>query len=78
MIAPHAILAKDETHPIPDVDVCDIQGERKDGGRDLVIVVARPMKADERSQRRLVEKIRGYLAFLSGLGPASVGARSRI
>ena len=53
----------DASHPIPYVNVLDIRGDRKDGGIDLVIVVAPPLKADERSIRRVVQKMRNYLGF---------------
>lgn len=61
------IFAKDDTHPIPDLDVCDVDVKRKDGGHDLYLVIASPLNADERSQHRLIEKISRYLGFLAGL-----------
>jgi hypothetical protein len=78
MAASNSIFVKDDTHPIPDLEVCDVHGVRKDGGHDFVIVIASPLDADERSQRRLLEKIGRYLECLSGLGSASTSARSRI
>ncbi len=72
------ILAKDDLHPIPDLDVCDVHAELKDGGHELVLVIASPLSADERSQRRLMKKIDHYLSFLSGLGEVPVGAAKRI
>ena len=52
----------DPEHPIPDLGVIDVVGERNDGGKDLVIVIAREIPGDEYSQKRLIQKIRNYLA----------------
>ena len=57
-------LEADPDHPVPNVDVCDIHGARKDGGDDLIVVIASPMDASSRSQRRLIEKLGRYLQFL--------------
>ncbi len=65
MTATVDILADDPSHPIPKVDVCDIRGERKAGGADLVVVVAAPLQDDERSRRRVIQKIRNYLGYIS-------------
>ncbi|HET6628417.1 MAG TPA: hypothetical protein VFG91_01450, partial [Woeseiaceae bacterium] len=54
----------DEQHPIPDPSVIDIHGMRKGGGSDLVIVVASPLEANERSLRRLLRKLEVYLTFV--------------
>src|ERR1700688_2535714 len=54
----------DPTHPIPSVTALDIHASKRGGGADLVIVVASPLRADERSQKRLLEKIELYLRFL--------------
>jgi hypothetical protein len=67
MDASHDIFAKDDSHPIPDLDVIDVHGERKDGGHDMVIVIVSALMADERSQRRLLEKIARYLKAIAGL-----------
>jgi hypothetical protein len=72
------IFAKDDTHPIPDLTVCDVHGERKDGGHDLVVVIATPMQADRRSQERLIEKIARYLDFLASYDVPPAGAKNRI
>ncbi|MGS0998773.1 hypothetical protein [Rhodanobacter sp. UC4451_H18] len=55
----------DPTHPIPYLGTLDVMATKKDGGADLVIVVASPLMADERSQNRLLEKMEGYLSFIS-------------
>jgi hypothetical protein len=72
------MFAKDDGHPIPDLDVVDVHGELKDGGHDLVIVIASPLQADHRSQLRLREKVSRYLGFLAGLGDMPAGASKRI
>ena len=55
----------DPSHPIPSLTSLDIQAIKIGGGSDLVIVVASPLEADERSQRRLLSKIEIYLGFLA-------------
>lgn len=55
----------DPSHPIPSLTSLDIQVVKKTGGSDLVIVIASPLSADERSQRRLLDKIDIYLGFLT-------------
>ncbi len=54
----------DETHPIPNLDVIDVNGIRRGGGSDLVIVIAEPLAAEERSLRRLHKKVEVYLGFI--------------
>jgi hypothetical protein len=54
----------DPSHPIPSIYALDVEGVKKTGGSDLVIVVASPLMADERSQRRLLDKIKVYLKYL--------------
>jgi hypothetical protein len=54
----------DPAHPIPYLGALDVMSIKKGGGADLVIVVASPLMADERSQNRLLEKIEGYLSFI--------------
>ena len=58
-------LADDPSHPIPAVGVCDVRGVRKTGGADLVVVVASPLRNDERSRRRVVQKVRNYLGYIA-------------
>ena len=53
--------SEDESHPIPNLTVIDIVGKRRDGGVDLVIVIASPLSADARSIFRLSRKLDGYL-----------------
>jgi hypothetical protein len=55
----------DLAHPIPYLGALDVMATKKDGGADLVIVVASPLMADERSQNRLLEKMEGYLSFIN-------------
>ena len=54
----------DPTHPIPSVSAIDIHAVKNDGGSDLVIVIASPLLFDERSQKRLLDKIDLYLQFI--------------
>ena len=59
------MYADDDTHPIPSIDNLDILAELRGGGAKLVIVIATPLQADERSQRRLLKKIENYLEYIS-------------
>ena len=52
---------EDASHPIPNLTVIDIVGKRRDGGVDLVVVIASPLSADARSIFRLSRKLDGYL-----------------
>ena len=58
------IYANDDAHPIPAVDVCDIEAGLKTGGADLVIVIASPMEDDMRSRMRLMKKFEYYLGYI--------------
>jgi len=55
----------DANHPIPSLSVVDVHAVKKGGGADLAIIVASPLMADEYSQTRLLNKIEGYLGFIS-------------
>lgn len=55
----------DETHPIPNIDVVDVNTVKKGGGSDLFIVVATPLSGDQRSLKRLLRKVERYLEFLN-------------
>jgi hypothetical protein len=55
----------DPEHPIPSLSGLDIVARRKAGGVDLGIVIATPLDADERSQRRLLDKLELYLRFIT-------------
>jgi hypothetical protein len=57
------LYSADPSHPIPDLDVVDINTVRKGGGSRLTIVIADPLAGDRRSLSRLVEKIGRYMAF---------------
>ncbi len=59
------ILADDVSHPIPQVDICDIHAVREGGGADLVIVIATPIKNDYRSRQRLMKKVENYLGYIT-------------
>jgi hypothetical protein len=58
------IYAVDETHPIPDLGVVDVNTVKKTGGSDLFIVIAEPLTAEVRSLKRLMRKLEAYLEFL--------------
>jgi hypothetical protein len=59
------LYADDPAHPISRIDGLDMIGKRRDGGVELRIKVSGPLKGDERSQRRLLQKIDLYLAFVA-------------
>jgi hypothetical protein len=70
LVAPIAMHGKwednydDPTHPIPSVSAIDVHGVKNDDGSDLVVVIASPLSFDERSQKRLLDKIELYLQFI--------------
>jgi hypothetical protein len=53
-------LEDDETHPIPFVTSLDVVVETNVGHK-YGIVIASPIASDERSKRRLAEKVEGYV-----------------
>lgn len=55
---------EEEAHPIPNVELLDVHGVKKDGGSTMVIVIASPLQADPRSIYRLHRKLGGYLEFM--------------
>ena len=55
----------DDEHPIPALDVLDIEATGKDGTSRFVIVIATPLARDSRSVFRLFRKIDGYLAHFA-------------
>lgn len=54
----------DPDHPIPSLSHIEVLTERKGGGADLHIVVAKPLQADEYSLNRLLDKIEAYLRHI--------------
>jgi hypothetical protein len=60
-----SIYIKDESHPIPDVDVCDVEIELLNGSADLVVVIASPLQNDRRSCLRLMRKMDNYLGYVT-------------
>ncbi|SRR5579875_266276 len=58
------VYALDDEHPIPNLDVVDVNTVKKSGGSDLFIVVATPLSDDHRSLQRLLRKIERYLEFM--------------
>lgn len=57
------LFAYDEEHPIPNLEVVDINVVKKGGGSDLIIIIASPLEDDDRSLERLLMKIERYLGF---------------
>lgn len=55
----------DDEHPIPNLDVVDINTVKTNGGSDLFVIVATPLADDPRSLKRLLRKIERYLEFLN-------------
>ena len=62
---PDIDYADDPSHPIPSLDAIDVHLVWKSGGSDLVIVIASPMRSDERSMNRLLRKVQVYLEFIN-------------
>jgi len=56
----------DPDHAIPSLTHIEVYGIRKKGGADLVIIIAKPLGADEYSLTRLLDKIETYLEFIGG------------
>jgi hypothetical protein len=54
---------QDPEHPIPDLNVVDVNVVKASGGSDLRLVVASPLGEDEYSLSRLLRKIETYLDF---------------
>jgi hypothetical protein len=55
----------DEDHPIPNLEVVDINTVKRNGGSDLFIIVATPLRGDRRSLERLRRKLEVYLLFVN-------------
>ena len=74
-IVPHP--DDDPAHPIPFMDALDVMSITVGGGADLFIIVASPLMDDQRSQKRLLDKLENYLDFIgsaefqSQAGPAT-------
>lgn len=59
------LYGDDETHPIPFLQALDAFAVKTGGGSSSVIIIAQPLRADERSQRRMLRKIENYLGFIT-------------
>jgi len=55
----------DPDHPVPYLGVIDVAAYLKSGGAKLTIIVASPLEDDERSHKRLLDKIEGYLSYIA-------------
>jgi hypothetical protein len=58
------VYSNDPDHPIPQVDVVDIIAAKKSGEVVLAVVIATPLQADERSQKRLLAKLENYFTYI--------------
>jgi hypothetical protein len=68
----------DDGHPVPVLDVIDLEAEKKDGTHLYCIVVATPLNADPRSAFRLFRKLDGYLKHISATRPAPLKSEIEI
>ena len=53
----------DHSHPIPNLDVVDLNVVKDTGGSDLIVIIASPLQGDERSLERLMRKLERYFGF---------------
>lgn len=60
------LLADDPDHPISSLETIDVYAVNQGGGATLAIVIASPLRADARSQERLLAKLEAYLGFING------------
>ena len=58
----------DPNHPIPSITAIDINTVKTSGGSDLFVIVAAPLAFDEKSQKRVLDKIELYLTFIQTAG----------
>lgn len=58
------VLDFDPAHPIPYVESLDYVAPSKNGGIDLVFVIGSPLRADERSIKRMARKLETYADFI--------------
>lgn len=61
----------DKDHPIPFVNALDVLAKWDDGTRKLSIVVANPIDESAYSQKRLLNKIQNYIAYVGSQDFAS-------
>lgn len=52
-------------HPIPSLNSLDIVTVKKQGGADLIVIIASPIDGGEFSQRRLLAKLETYFSFIN-------------
>lgn len=58
------LYSDDPTHPIPSVTTLDTHELFDCGSSELSIMINGPLAADDRSQRRMIQKIDNYLALI--------------
>jgi hypothetical protein len=56
-----ALYGVDASHPIPNTELIDVTVSLENGGASYGLVIAQPLAADERSQKRLLRKFERYL-----------------
>ncbi len=59
------IYEDDPEHPIPFLDRLDVFAEFENGGGRLIIVAAQPLTGDDRTLKRILQKIENYLVFVN-------------
>ena len=52
-------------HPIPSLNSLDIVAMKKEGGADLIVIIADPLDGGEFSQNRLLTKLQNYFGFIN-------------
>lgn len=52
-------------HPIPALNGLDILTVKKEGGADLIVIIAEPIDGSELSQNRLLTKLQNYFGFIN-------------
>lgn len=55
----------DPNHPIPSLTALNVHVIKKGGGSDLKVIVASPLGFDEKSQKRLLDKLNIYLRYIN-------------
>ena len=68
----------DPEHPIPYVESIDYISNCNDGGLALALIIGRPLEADERSTKRLAQKLKNYLGFIERQKARHCGGTFRI
>jgi hypothetical protein len=59
------MLDIDESSPIPNLTVVDVNKIKKGGGADLYVVAASPIPGTKQELERLLQKVENYLAHIN-------------